>query len=362
MTGFAHFDTEVFLREYWQRKPLLIRGALPDFEDPLEPGELASLAMEDCVDARIVETCADGWGFRQGPFTDTEFDAPVPWTLLVQKVDHYLESIAELRLLVDFLPSWRFDDVMVSYAEKGAGVGPHYDNYDVFLVQGMGSRKWRLGQTCGNNEPLTDHPNLRILDNFEDSYEYTLQPGDVLYIPPRLAHWGTAESASLTYSLGFRAPRINDMISRWVDSGLENMNGELFYSDPPINTQRPGEITAEALTTAREQLVRQLHSLESGASWFGELVTDGADDLPAIDVSQGDSLMLEPAARLAWKQIDQRLELYANGQTLLVQQAVLSGIKSICAGATVIAGEDLDLAVAAQLAKLGCLAHAEDDV
>ena len=355
MIRFENFDPESFLREHWQRKPLLIRGALPDFEDPLDPSELAGLAMEDEVDARIVETLPDGWGFRQGPFANNEFDAPCPWTLLVQKADHYLDEIGQLRALVDFLPGWRFDDVMVSYAEPGAGVGPHYDNYDVFLLQGRGSRKWRLGQVCGDDAPLLDHPQLRILEQFEDSAEYTLGPGDVLYVPPRLAHWGTAETKSLTYSLGFRAPRLNDMISRWIAPALERMNPELLYRDPTLQTQRPGEITEQALTAAQEQLLQQLNTLDNNSAWFGELVTDNAEDLVALEINDGDEVRLEPAARLAWRETGSGLEIYANGETVQADGKHRLPIQKLCDGETVIVERELDTELALRLSQQGCL-------
>jgi len=360
-----HFDPDIFLRDYWQRKPLLIRAALPDFQDPLSAEELAGLALEEDIDARIVETRPDGWGFRQGPFGEGDFDSEYPWTLLVQKADHYLDEIAELRQLVSFLPGWRFDDVMISYATvvdgMGAGVGPHYDNYDVFLLQGQGSRRWRLGQVCGEDEALIDHPDLHILEHFEDSAEYILEPGDVLYVPPRLAHWGTAESDSLTYSLGFRAPRLNDMVSRSVDAGLETMNPEQLYHDPPLQTQRPGEITPQATAAARQSVLKELEAFTDSSSWFGELVTDGAEQLPPLAVTEGQVLQLDPAARLAWRELPEGLEIYANGDSLLADLNQLPGIQTLCSGESISAGQQLNLALARQLGEQGCFTVSESD-
>jgi 50S ribosomal protein L16 3-hydroxylase len=356
---FEQFDPDTFLRDYWQRKPLLMRAALPDFQDPISAEELAGLALEEDIDARIVETRPDGWGFREGPFGEGDFDSAYPWTLLVQKVDHYLDNIAVLRQLVSFLPGWRFDDVMISYASPGAGVGPHYDNYDVFLVQGSGQRTWRLGQWCEEDEPLIDHADLHILERFEDSAEYILEAGDVLYVPPRLAHWGTAESDSLTYSLGFRAPRLNDMVSRGVDAGLEAMNPERLYRDPPLQTQRPGEITPQALDAARQSVLNELKAITDSSSWFGELVTDGAEQLPQLAVSEGQTLRLDCAARLAWRELPDTLEIYANGESLLANLDQLPGIQALCSGESICAGQDLNLALARQLGEGGCLRDEE---
>lgn len=358
MIRFEHFDSDSFLRDYWQRKPLLIRAALPDFRDPLSAEELAGLALEEDIDARIVETRAEGWEFRQGPFGEGDFDSNHPWTLLVQTVDHYLDEVAALRQLVDFLPGWRFDDVMVSYASPGAGVGPHYDNYDVFLLQGVGSRRWRLGQVCGDGEKLIDHPRLRILEHFEDSEEYVLEAGDILYVPPRLAHWGIAESDSLSYSLGFRAPRLSDMLSRSVDAGLETMNPEALYRDPPLQAQRAGELTPQALETARQSVMEQFNALPADSSWFGELVTDGAEELLSLEVANGKTLRLDPAARLAWRELPDGLEIYANGESLLADLEQLGGIQILCGGGTICAGEELTLTLSRQLGEWGCLRDA----
>ena len=187
---------EDFLRDYWQKKPLLIRQAFPDYENPLSPDELAGLALEEEVESRIVLTQGKSpWELRRGPFAEDDFKT-LPerdWTLLVQAVDQFVPDIADLISAFSFLPSWRVDDVMVSYAAPGGSVGPHFDNYDVFLLQTHGRRRWKIGQTCSPASPLLEHPDLRILENFEQQQEWVLEPGDMLYIPPGVAHYGIAE-------------------------------------------------------------------------------------------------------------------------------------------------------------------------
>ena len=152
--GELKFDKEAFLAQHWQRKPLLIRHALAAFETPLPADEIAGLAMEDEVESRIIEQRDGRWLLTQGPFEESDFQRENPWTLLVQAVDHYIPAVAQLRQLVDFLPQWRIDDVMVSYAVDGGSVGPHYDNYDVFLLQGEGERRWQLGEHCNYVRPF----------------------------------------------------------------------------------------------------------------------------------------------------------------------------------------------------------------
>lgn len=191
-----------FLRDYWQRNPLLIRQAIPDFETPLSPDELAGLALEEEVESRIIAPGEQGpWQLRQGPFKEEDFST-LPereWTLLVQAVDQFVPEVAELVEPFKFLPSWRIDDVMISYAAPGGGVGPHYDNYDVFLLQGYGRRRWKIGQRCTSESPLQDNPDIKILAEFEQTDEWVLEPGDMLYLPPQLAHDGIAEDECMTF-------------------------------------------------------------------------------------------------------------------------------------------------------------------
>jgi 50S ribosomal protein L16 3-hydroxylase len=214
---------ELFLAQYWQRKPLLIRKAIPGFKPPVSSDELAGLALEQSVESRLIERSGNIWQVQHGPFIEADFVRQESWTLLVQAVDHYIPGVAALRRLIDFIPQWRVDDVMVSYATDGGSVGPHFDNYDVFLLQGEGERLWQLGSYCDESSPLLPHEELRILSSFESSEEHLLQQGDILYVPPGYAHWGIARGECTTFSIGFRAPRITDMVSRWVDQLLSQL-------------------------------------------------------------------------------------------------------------------------------------------
>src|SRR5690606_35155678 len=171
-------SAEEFLRDYWQKKPLLIRQAFPDFESPLSADELAGLSLEEEVESRIVlELGATPWELRHGPFTEDDYRT-LPerdWTLLVQAVDQFVPEVAELLQAFRFLPSWRLDDVMISYAAPGGSVGPHFDSYDVFLLQTQGHRRWKIGQMCEADSPLLEHPDLRILSEFEQQQEWVLE-------------------------------------------------------------------------------------------------------------------------------------------------------------------------------------------
>lgn len=334
-------DKEAFLAHHWQREPLLIRNAIPAFAAPLTAEELAGLAMEDGVESRIIEAVDGQWLLHHGPFQDQDFQRRHPWTLLVQAVDHYFPAVAELRKLVDFLPQWRVDDVMVSYAVDGGSVGPHYDNYDVFLVQGEGERRWRLGQFCDADSPLSDHGELRILTDFECREEYLLGPGDVLYVPPGIAHWGIAQGECTTFSIGFRAPRINDMVSRWADRLLEGLDQELFFSDARSEAvTRPGEIRPRDLERVQAQVQAALDQ-EIDNHWFGELVTEPRyeaiaddDDLAEARATLADKpalVALVPSAKLAWQQEAAGIVVFANCEARSFPPEILPSLTSFCA-------------------------------
>lgn len=339
-TGELKFDKDIFLAKYWQRKPLLIRNGIPGFTSPLPADELAGLALEDDIESRIIEYRSGEWQLHHGPFAPEDFHRDCPWTLLVQAVDHYIPAVAQLRQLVGFLPQWRMDDVMVSYAVDGGSVGPHYDNYDVFLLQGEGKRRWQLGQHCDAQTPLLAHEHLRILRNFECRQEYILDPGDILYLPPGIAHWGVALGECTTFSIGFRAPRINDMVSRWSDSLLVQIEPELFYSDSHIEpARRAGEIRPRDLERVRSQVLAALNQ-ETDSHWFGELVTEPRYDNHSDDddlaqaraqLAAGQcTVELSAAARLAWQQEQAGIVVFVNGQSQVFDETVLDSLMALC--------------------------------
>jgi len=331
-------DPEDFLQRYWQRQHLLVRGAAGNFTPPVSADELAGLALEDEVESRIVEHAGDEWRLHHGPFAVEDFQRGNPWTLLVQSVDHHLPQVAALRRLVNFIPQWRIDDVMVSYAVDGGSVGPHYDNYDVFLLQGEGRRRWRVGQPCGTGSALLPHDELRILREFDCRDEYVLECGDMLYLPPGVAHWGIAEGECTTFSIGFRAPRINDLVSRYVDARLELIDPELFYSDAGMAPSlRAGEIRPGDLALARRQVEAALLA-DPGGRWLGELVTEPRPDrLPTADTGSPpwDSVAtaeLEDGARLAWLLHGTRVTVFANGDSRDFPDSLAPAIEGLCAG------------------------------
>jgi len=259
-----NLSVDEFLSEYWQNQPLLIPNAFPNFESPLSPDELAGLSLEEDIESRIViEQGKSGlWELQTGPFEESTFtDLPDShWSLLVQAVDLWIPEVKALLQKFDFLPPWRLDDIMVSYAPIGGSVGPHFDYYDVFLLQGLGQRRWKVGQSSDHNSPRLPDTPLRILSNFSSLQEWVLNPGDILYLPPQLAHWGIAENDCLTYSIGFRSPSLSDM--------LGDLAAELMTQDHPAYFRDPKLTSAMANKTIHPLFIQQIKSL------LGELLDD----------------------------------------------------------------------------------------
>jgi len=250
---------EAFLRDYWQKKPLLVRQAVPGFSGVLTPEELAGLACEEDVQSRLVTQRRTKWQVEDGPFAEEHF-LGLPgknWTLLVQDVNHHLNEADALLRRFSFIPYARLDDLMVSYAPDGGGVGPHFDSYDVFLLQGQGKRLWRISEQ--QDLTLVQGAPLRILKNFETQQEWILEPGDMLYLPPHVAHWGIAVGDCMTYSIGFRAPSAQELVSEFLNYLQEKSSAAGMYADPDLKLQaNPAEMGGDML----KKVAGMLHELQ----------------------------------------------------------------------------------------------------
>ena len=340
-------SARVFLRDYWQKKPLLIRQAIPDFVSPIDPDELAGLALEEEVESRLViENGERPWEMRRGPFAEDAF-SELPerdWTLLVQSVDQFVPEVGELLENFRFLPSWRIDDIMISYAAPGGSVGPHFDNYDVFLLQGHGKRHWKIGQMCDSQSPLIEHADLRILADFESAEEWTLEPGDMLYLPPRVAHWGVAVDECLTYSVGFRAPSAAEVLTHFTDFLSQFLPDEDRYTDADAQpVSDPHQIQHDALDRLKGLLAEHMSDERLLLTWFGQFMTEprypelvvGSEELAEEDLldslKEGAILIRNPSARLAWSEVDDDLLLFASGQSRLLPGHLRELLKLICA-------------------------------
>lgn len=283
----SKFQPDRFLRDFWQKSPLLVKNPWTAWENPLEPDDLAGLACQDDVEARLIVQAAGALTVEHGPFPEDRFEAlgDTPWTLLVNAVDHHVPDVAALLDFFRFIPNWRIDDVMVSYAVDQGGVGPHFDQYDVFLIQGQGQRRWQLGPACDGSTELSPHDDLRLLAAFEPTQEWVLEAGDILYVPPGIPHNGIAIGDDcMTYSIGFRAPSRDDLITHWAEHLVDQADGDHRYADPDLALQdNPGEITATALEGLHAMLVEKLLDRGEFARWFGCYTTTPKN--PDIDWS-----------------------------------------------------------------------------
>ena len=279
-----------FMKRHWQKKPLLVRQAIPGFEPLLSRSALFDLAADEAVESRLVSQSGGGWQMRQGPFGRRALPpASRPeWTLLVQGVDLHHDGVHALLQQFRFVPDARLDDVMISYASDGGGVGPHFDSYDVFLLQAHGERQWRIGRQ--KDLSLVEGLPLKILADFQPEQEYLLQPGDMLYLPPRWAHDGVAVGECMTYSVGFRQPArgelARELLQRLADEAGDAL-GDVAYRDPgqpAVST--PGMLPDALFDFARDAIERALQDPTQLAMLLGELMTDPKPNV-WFDAQQG---------------------------------------------------------------------------
>ena len=279
-------DPARFLARHWQKKPLLVRQALPGFTTPLSPDELAGLACEGEVESRIVLE-RDGpqpWTLETGPFDEGRF-AQLPethWTLLVQECNKYLPELAALLERFDFIPNWRIDDVMVSYAPEHGSVGPHMDQYDVFLIQGLGRRRWQISTDPVADDNVIPGLDLRIMRDFRPTDEWVLEPGDMLYLPPGVGHFGVALEDCMTFSVGFRTPTVAELLTGYLDEIASGLSDTQRYHDPDLQPpSHRGEIAPQARERVR-QIMREALSDDAAIDhWFGRYITESKSGLPA---------------------------------------------------------------------------------
>ena len=282
------FDIEHFLSHYWQQKPVVLRGFFQDFEDPIDEHDLAGLAQEEEIDSRLLSfentsgNPADGtgeWKVHQGPIHDFEAVCEGAWTLLVQSVDRYVHDVADILEPFRFLPNWRLDDLMVSFATKNAGVGAHIDQYDVFLVQGKGQRRWRVGKP-GEYKEVFPHPKLRQIEGFDPIIDEVLNPGDVLYIPPGWPHDGKALEDCLTYSVGFRAPETAQLADS-LSLMLETSDINLRFTDAGRTLSTTSAVVESSdIAALKQQLITAINSDDFTHALLESLSEQGLPEYP----------------------------------------------------------------------------------
>ena len=307
-----------FMRRHWQKKPLLIRQAVPDVRAPIDRAALFALAGEEEVESRLIVQGKSGWSLRHGPFVRRSLPpmTQAGWTLLVQGLDLHVPAASELLQRFRFVPDARLDDLMISYATDEGGVGPHYDSYDVFLLQVQGQRRWRIGRL--KDETLQPDVPLKILQNFEPEEEWVLEPGDMLYLPPQWAHDGIAQGECMTCSIGFRVPEATELAREVLIRFAEELDGEAprrLYRDPKQEaTSTPGLVPEALEAFAAEAIERLLKDPAGLRSALGEILTDpkprvwfhAGEPLP-----DGVGVRLDPRTRMVYD----AQRVFANGES-----------------------------------------------
>ncbi|MEQ4532143.1 MAG: cupin domain-containing protein [Mixta sp.] len=268
-----------FLNNYWQKRPVILKRGFKNFIDPISPDELAGLAMESEVDSRLVSQQDGKWQVSHGPFESYDHLGEHNWSLLVQAVNHWHEPCAALMRPFRFLPDWRIDDLMISFSVPGGGVGPHLDQYDVFIIQGTGRRRWRVGDKTSLKQHCP-HPDLLQVEPFDAIIDEEMEPGDILYIPPGFPHEGYSLENALNYSVGFRAPSGRELISGFADFVLARELGSRRYNDPDIAMRDcPAAILPQELDGIRQLMLEVIDQPEQFRHWFGEFISQSRHEL-----------------------------------------------------------------------------------
>ncbi|ODL97148.1 cupin [Acinetobacter pittii] len=349
LTVLGGITAEEFLAEYWQKKPLLVRNGLPEIVGLLEPQDVQELALEEHASARLIrqkDRNPNEWHVKSSPLTKGDFQKlPKLWTLLVQAVDHYSFDLSELWKKFPFIPQWRRDDIMVSYAPKGGSVGKHFDFYDVFLVQGHGHRRWQLGQMCDVNTAFVPNQPLKLLPEIDVQFDEVLAPGDLLYVPPGMAHYGVAEDDCLTFSFGFRMPNVAGMMERISDQFSANT----LLQNPVVDIARKqmsqiGEINSTELSYLKDLVLAQLQDSTALDAAIMSYMSEPKypDNIPEPDEIEADDLqdilhegyevLLEPASRLLYTESDGILSFWGNGEALCIAETFAPKLKAIADG------------------------------
>lgn len=276
MYSLNNLNIKKFLSQYWQKKPLVIKQGFTDFIDPLDENDLAGLSQEPSVDSRIVSKTLNTWQVSHGPFEDINTHCDGAWSLLVQSVDHFIPEADELMRAFDFIPHWRMDDLMVSFSNLDAGVGPHLDQYDVFIIQGKGSRRWQVGLPS-DFDTIRPHKDLSQITGFETVIDEVLLPGDIIYIPANHPHNGIALEECLNYSVGFRAPSQQEMLSSLADFAIDNNLFNQRYTDNEITPREfSGEIKLQEIARFKH-LLQQLLETDQFSNWAAHFLSQGVD-------------------------------------------------------------------------------------
>lgn len=339
-----NLSEQEFLSEYWQKKPLLIKQGFTDFEDPLDANELAGLAVEESIESRIVTNHDNQWNAHHGPFEDFELLSEQNSTLLVQAADHWHPDAAQLLEPFRFIPNWRIDDLMISFSTPGGGVGPHLDQYDVFIIQGEGKRHWRVGMPDSKLKQFAQNNSLLQVEQFPAVIDCILEPGDILYIPPGCPHEGYAVENALNYSVGFRAPNQQDLFSSFADHVIDTETGNARYQDQNLQLRESkGELTNTEANKIKQLLQSLLDDECLFKSWLGNTVSQPKHEMDLMppeelySQAQVELLIADPdtlferlgGTRAIYQATDNIIIFSVNGQNYTLPLEDLTAVKCL---------------------------------
>lgn len=334
---------QAFLDEYWQKKPVVIKQGFKNFVDPIAADEIAGLAMEEQVESRLVYKKEGQWQAEFGPFESYEHLGSENWSLVVQALDNFSEEAAEIIEAFRFLPHWRLDDLMTSFATPGGSVGPHIDNYDVFICQGSGKRRWRVGAK-GDHVEFAAHEALLHVEPFEAIIDEELEAGDIIYIPPGFPHEGITLETSMSFSVGFRANSAVSLLSAFADHLIDTEQGCQLLEDPKRQVvSNSGEVSNDDYVSIKNQLQGLLDDEQSFKRFTGEFLTNAKHELDILlpdepfDLSEVSNLLHSHAIkRLGGLRafyfedtVTQGL-CYINGSELAFSAEIADGVKLLC--------------------------------
>jgi len=370
-----------FLAKYWQKKPLLMKGAIHPFPEIISPEELAGMTLDKAIESRLIiqEPGKNNWQLKRGPFKASTFQKlpKKKWTFLVNGVDRFVPSVHAFLDEFSFIPFWRMDDIMISYAVDQGNVGAHVDNFDVFLVQAAGKREWMIeDKPVMQDDFIPDLP-VRLLRKFKPTHRWILEPGDILYLPPRFPHHGVAQGdRCMTISVGCRAPSVNEVINGVVTNALIQSDESSRYTDPDLKPQAPGEISADAVAKLKKTIEQALLSDDFLSEWLGRHVTDPYSDVDlkghaesiapgkvAATLKSAIALVRTEGSRLAYvKGKKDEIAFYVNGdrenlsgKAALLAQELANRIVVPCERITPFLGDKKCLGLLASLLSTGAL-------
>ncbi|WP_457933780.1 cupin domain-containing protein [Pseudoalteromonas sp. SCSIO 43210] len=337
-----NLSEQEFLSHFWQKKPLLIKQGFADFQDPLDANELAGLAMEESIESRIITNHKNDWQTYQGPFEDFEQLTDDHSTLLVQAVDHWHSEAAQLLEPFRFIPNWRIDDLMISYSTPNGGVGPHLDQYDVFIIQGEGKRHWRVGLPDPTLKQFAQNKKLLQVEAFEAVIDCILEPGDILYIPPGCPHEGYAVENALNYSVGFRAPNQQDLLSSFADHIIDTESGQKRYTDGNLTLRESkGELNNIEVTKVKTLMQGLLENDTLFKQWLGTTLSQPKHEMDLAPAEEpfsaeqitnaltNNTIVFERlgGTRAIYQLLEENILLSVNGENYTVLLTDLAAVK-----------------------------------